>query len=76
MASKDWRKAYVQLQNKPGKWIKYVKHNSPKKRNYGRSVTKCDFTGNTHGVIRKYGLNVCRRYFKNNAKALGFNKFN
>ena len=75
MVSKDYSKAYNQLKNKPGKWIKYLKHNKPKDRKYGRSTTKCNFTGNTHGVIRKYGLNICRRYFRFNAKKLGFNKF-
>ena len=37
MVSKDYSKAYNQLKNKPGKWIKYLKHNKPKDRKYGRS---------------------------------------
>jgi small subunit ribosomal protein S29e len=75
MTAKDYSKAYNQLQFKPGKWIKYQKHNKPKNRSYGKSVSKCKFTGNTHGVIRKYGLNMCRRYFRANANKLGFYKY-
>src|SRR4051794_33842151 len=29
---------------------------------------------NTHGVIRKYGLMVCRRCFRENAANIGFKK--
>lgn len=30
--------------------------------------------GNTHGLIRKYGLNMCRQCFKDYAKDIGFVK--
>lgn len=30
--------------------------------------------GNSHGLIRKYGLNCCRQCFRSNAKEIGFIK--
>jgi len=30
--------------------------------------------GSHHGVIRKYGLQMCRRCFRENAKDIGFQK--
>ncbi|KAL9293715.1 putative ribosomal protein S14 [Arabidopsis thaliana] len=32
--------------------------------------------GNSHGLIRKYGLNCCRQCFRSNAKEIGFIKSN
>ncbi|KAL0925998.1 hypothetical protein M5K25_004378 [Dendrobium thyrsiflorum] len=31
--------------------------------------------GNSHGLIRKYGLMCCRQCFRNNAKEIGFIKY-
>ncbi|KAL9831116.1 putative ribosomal protein S14 [Arabidopsis thaliana] len=31
--------------------------------------------GNSHGLIRKYGLNCCRQCFRSNAKEIGFIKY-
>ncbi|KAL4181641.1 hypothetical protein AMTRI_Chr12g238340 [Amborella trichopoda] len=31
--------------------------------------------GNSHGLIRKYGLMCCRQCFHSNAKAIGFVKY-
>ena len=31
---------------------------------------------NTHGLIRKYGLNLCRRCFREHAEDIGFFKVN
>ena len=30
---------------------------------------------NTHGIIRKYGLDLCRRCFREYAKDIGFIKY-
>ena len=30
---------------------------------------------NTHGIIRKYGLDLCRRCFREYAKDIGFTKY-
>lgn len=38
----------------------------------GRSCRVC---GNQHGLIRKYGLNVCRQCFREYAKDIGFIKY-
>lgn len=76
MTAKDYKKAYNQLSGKPGKLAKYEKHNSKKERSCGKAKVSCQFTGTTRGVIKQYGLNVCRRYFRLNAKKLGFKKLN
>jgi len=35
----------------------------------------CRMCGAREGVVRKYGLNTCRRCFKENAERLGFKKY-
>lgn len=76
MTSKNYLKVKKQLEYKPAKWAKYVKHNKPRNRSYGKGVTKCEVTGTTRGVISKYGLSICRRTFRLNAKKVGFKKLN
>ncbi|CAF2031838.1 hypothetical protein HID58_078624 [Brassica napus] len=44
----------------------------PKK--YGPGSRTCRVCGNSHGLIRKYGLNCCRQCFRSNAKEIGFIK--
>lgn len=44
-------------------------------RTYGKDSRACRITGNTHGLIRKYGLNICRQAFRENAAQLGFTKY-
>lgn len=39
----------------------------------------CDFSracSNRHGLIRKYGLNICRQCFREYANDIGFKKVN
>ncbi|QDZ24518.1 ribosomal protein S29 [Chloropicon primus] len=43
-------------------------------RDYGLGSHPCRVCGSHHGVIRKYGLNICRRCFRENAKDIGFRK--
>lgn len=31
--------------------------------------------GNPHGLIRKYGINICRQCFRENADKIGFAKY-
>ncbi|XP_013735211.2 40S ribosomal protein S29 [Brassica napus] len=45
----------------------------PKK--YGPGSRTCRVCGNSHGLIRKYGLNCCRQCFRSNAKEIGFIKY-
>ena len=40
MTYSDYRKVFKQLKVKPPKLQKYIKHNSPKQRKYGRSTKK------------------------------------
>jgi len=47
------------------------------KQSYSRKGEKprvCRFCGNKHGVIRKYGLQICRQCFREKAEELGFKK--
>lgn len=76
MTAKDFSKVKNQLGAKPAKWAKYVKHNAPRTRKFGNGVTRCKFTGTSRGVIRKYGLQICRRHFRLNASRFGFKKLN
>ena len=76
MTAKNFAKVYTQLESKPAKWAKVLKHNKPKERKFGFGVTRCEFCGTTRGHISKYGLNICRRCFRLNAKKLGFKKLN
>ncbi|CAN7099705.1 unnamed protein product, partial [Brassica rapa subsp. narinosa] len=49
-----------------------VWNSHPKK--YGPGSRTCRVCGNSHGLIRKYGLNCCRQCFRSNAKEIGFIK--
>ena len=75
MTSSDHRKVFTQLNAKPIKKAKFIKHNSPLKRSCGRNLVRCRVTGRRRGVIRKYGLNICRQSFRELATKLGFKKF-
>jgi len=74
MTAKDYRKVYTQLKNKPAKWQKYLKHNAPKPRKFGKGVTVCEICGSHRGHISAFGLNICRRCFRHNATKFGFKK--
>ncbi len=53
---------------------RFIRHNSPKKRAFGQTLTRCVRCGGRRGQIKKYGLNICRRCFREVAKELGFKK--
>ncbi|CAI9267606.1 unnamed protein product [Lactuca saligna] len=42
---------------------------------YGPGSRTCRVCGNSHGLIRKYGLMCCRQCFHSNAKEIGFIKY-
>lgn len=43
---------------------------------YKRKMARqCRFCGNVRGLIRKYGLYVCRKCFRERAEDLGFKKY-
>jgi ribosomal protein S14 len=45
------------------------------KRKYGKSAHRCTRCGNQHGVVRKYGLNFCRKCMREIANSIGFKKY-
>ncbi|KAL0907593.1 hypothetical protein M5K25_022011 [Dendrobium thyrsiflorum] len=44
-------------------------------KTYGPGSWTCRVCGNSHGLIRKYGLMCCRQSFRNNAKEISFIKY-
>jgi ribosomal protein S14 len=45
------------------------------KTKYGKGSRVCQRCNTTRGLIRKYGLNYCRRCFREIAKNVGFHKY-
>nr|CCQ18675.1 40S ribosomal protein S29 [Sycon ciliatum] len=43
-------------------------------RKYGPGCRSCRRCSNRHGLIRKYGLNLCRQCFRETSKDIGFQK--
>ena len=75
MSTSNWKKAFTQLDEKPDIKKKYIKHNSPKKRAHGIATRACKLCGSHRAMISKYGLNVCRKCFRQNAQDLGFKQY-
>ncbi|PIZ52118.1 30S ribosomal protein S14 [Candidatus Woesearchaeota archaeon CG_4_10_14_0_2_um_filter_33_13] len=75
MTTSDHKKAFTQLNAKPVKKAKYIKFNQPKDRSCGFALNKCKNCGCMRGHINKYGLNLCRRCFRDMAIGLGFKKY-
>ena len=76
MTTSSYNKMFKQLKNKPAKLAKYKKYNSPKPRKFGKNTKRCVICGNPRGHIGKYKLNLCRRCFREDAKSIGFKKYN
>ena len=55
------------MKEKKLKKLKYIKK--------GEKERVCIFCGNPNATIRKYGLSICRRCFREKARQLGFKKF-
>ena len=75
MTTSEYKKVFKQLTAKPAKLKKFIKHNAPKKREFGQSSKKCKLCGRTHAHISKYSLGICRQCFRLNAQRLGFKKY-
>ena len=75
MTTSDFRKAFTQLNAKPAKKKKYIKHNAPKKRSCGKALLKCRLCGRNGAHIGKYGLDVCRQCFREVGPKIGFKKY-
>ena len=41
-------------------------------REYGKDSRYCKVCRNTHGLIRKYHIDICRRCFRERANLIGF----
>ncbi len=41
-------------------------------RTYGKDSRACRVCNNTHGLIRKYSLMICRKCFRERAHLIGF----
>lgn len=75
MTIKDYKKAFKQLEANPAKLKKFIKHNTPKARKTGIGSRKCRRCGRFGAHIRSYGIHLCRQCFREDAKALGFKKY-
>lgn len=75
MTTSNHNKVFKQLKSKPAKLAKYKKHNTPKQRSCGVLSKKCRRCGSFKGHVRKYGLHLCRRCFRETATILGFKKY-
>lgn len=75
MTSSSYTKMLKQLNQKPWKKKRYLKHNKPKERKFGASSKRCIRCGNTHAHISSYGINMCRKCFRESAAKLGFRKY-
>ena len=75
MTTKNHEKMFKQLNKKPVKKLKFIKHNKPRERSCGEALRTCKLCGRTGAHIRKYGLGLCRQCFRDFAKSLGFKKY-
>ena len=75
MSYSNYKKVFKQLKAKPVKLKRFLKHNSPKERKFGPSIKHCRMCGNPHAHIKKYGLKLCRKCFRETAPKLGFKKY-
>eukprot|EP00283_Hemiselmis_rufescens_P005560 CAMPEP_0173434290 /NCGR_PEP_ID=MMETSP1357-20121228/12486_1 /TAXON_ID=77926 /ORGANISM="Hemiselmis rufescens, Strain PCC563" /LENGTH=65 /DNA_ID=CAMNT_0014399113 /DNA_START=19 /DNA_END=216 /DNA_ORIENTATION=+ len=41
----------------------------------GKGTRECRCSGSQHGLIRKYGLNMTRRDFREKAESMGWTKY-
>ncbi|EAN32505.2 40S ribosomal protein S29 [Theileria parva strain Muguga] len=44
-------------------------------KTYGQGSHQCCVCFNRHGLIRKYGLEICRQCFRERATIIGFHKY-
>ena len=75
MTVSSYKKVLKQLKDKPVKMARFLAHNKPKERVHGVEGKRCVRCGNPRGHIAKYGLNLCRRCFRDIATKINFRKF-
>jgi len=52
-----------------------VMASKPKNKIFGRGANECRRCGRKRGLIRKYGIYLCRQCFREVASELGFKKY-
>jgi len=50
-----------------------MKNTENQKKRFAKD--KCELCKTSRGIIHKYGLNICRRCFREVAEKIGFKKF-
>jgi len=75
MTTSDWKKTFKQLNSKPNKKKRYIKHNKPKARTTGFTQQRCNRCGRYRAHVSQYGLSLCRQCFREIAKDIEFKKF-
>jgi len=64
-----------QLNKKPAKRDKWIKHNKPSEKTCGIAKKKCEKCGRYGAMVGQYGINLCRHCFREIAEDLGFKKY-
>ena len=75
MTISNYKNLLKQLRQKQPKLKKFLKNNKPKDRVFGRGAKSCVRCGSHRGFIEKYGLNLCRRCFRDTAPQIGWKKY-
>ena len=75
MTTSNYKKMFKQLKVKPVILAKYIKHNAPKKRTFGKSTKKCKRCGRMGAHLGQYDLDLCRQCFREIASDIGFKKY-
>lgn len=75
MPASNWKRVFKQLNSKPEKKAKFIKHNKPKERKIGIAAKKCERCERFGAHIKSYGLNLCRHCFREIAEEIGFEKY-
>ena len=52
-----------------------MQKNPETQKKFGKGARTCRRCGTHRAIIRKYGLNICRRCIREIAKDLGFRKY-
>jgi small subunit ribosomal protein S14 len=76
MTTSNWQKMFTQLDAKPVTKAKYIKHNAKKVRSCGKTTKSCQNCGTFRALNGKYGINLCRKCFRDYAQTLNFKKYN
>jgi ribosomal protein S14 len=75
MTTSHHSKVLKQIRHKPGKYAKYLKNSVPKDRTYGKTLKRCMLCGSMRGHVGNYGINLCRKCFRDFATDLGFKQY-